>query len=333
MARKLLFLLPVALFAVLVIAFAVGLRHDPHLLPSALIDRPAPDFALPGLYESANGLTRNDLDGRVTLVNFFASWCAPCREEHSELMALGRLPGVTLDGIAYKDKPEEFAPLSGPPRQPLRPYRGRPQRHDRDRFWGLRRAGDLCRGRHRPYPLSPRRSLDRRGCQKRDPAADPATRSGRIARPGSQSSELSVFAGDLGEKAGKITPTVGDGLDRRAADCDRLSAHLVGAEPLIKEPRRIFAQHPKDRRPPPCGDEPAEQRDQQPSPDPLVLPIRGDVKGEHFTGEGAVPAMGPQLPKPRMAPFDPTATRTSRGSRRITPRHPASRRRSDNPTR
>ena len=69
MVRKLLFLLPAALFAVLVVAFAVGLRHDPHLLPSALIDRPAPDFALPGLYESANGLTRKDLDGRVTLVS------------------------------------------------------------------------------------------------------------------------------------------------------------------------------------------------------------------------------------------------------------------------
>src|SRR5215467_1275433 len=107
MARKLWFLLPAGLFAVLVIAFAVGLRHDPHLLPSALIDRPAPDFALPGLYEAANGLARKDLGGRVTLVNFFASWCAPCREEHSELMALGRLPGVNLDGVAYKDKPEE----------------------------------------------------------------------------------------------------------------------------------------------------------------------------------------------------------------------------------
>jgi cytochrome c biogenesis protein CcmG, thiol:disulfide interchange protein DsbE len=107
MSRKLVFLVPAALFAVLLVAFTIGLRHDPHLLPSALIDRPAPDFALPGLYESADGLTRKDLGGRVTLVNFFASWCAPCREEHAELMTLTRRPGVTLDGIAYKDKPED----------------------------------------------------------------------------------------------------------------------------------------------------------------------------------------------------------------------------------
>src|ERR1700757_5192619 len=105
MTRKLVFLLPLGLFAVLLAVFATGLGRDPHMLPSALIDRPAPDFSLPALYDGAVGLSRKDLEGRVTLVNFFASWCAPCRDEHSELMGLTRRSGVALDGIAYKDKP------------------------------------------------------------------------------------------------------------------------------------------------------------------------------------------------------------------------------------
>jgi cytochrome c biogenesis protein CcmG, thiol:disulfide interchange protein DsbE len=104
-ARKLLFPLPVALFVVLLVGFAMGLNHDPSLLPSALINRPAPDFNLPGLIDPSKRLSRKDLGNGVTLFNFFASWCAPCREEQPALMAIARQPGVTLDGIAYKDKP------------------------------------------------------------------------------------------------------------------------------------------------------------------------------------------------------------------------------------
>ena len=76
--KRLLYLLPLALFLALMGYFAVGLQRDPHILPSAMIDKPAPDFALPPLLDGKPGIARADLDGPL-LVNFFASWCVPCR--------------------------------------------------------------------------------------------------------------------------------------------------------------------------------------------------------------------------------------------------------------
>ena len=108
--RRLIFVLPVLLFAVVVAYFAWSLRpgHDPQLLPSALLDKPAPAFDLPAL--SGQGrLTRDALLGQPVLVNVFASWCALCRIEHPLLMRLARQEGVRLYGIAYKDKPEDSA--------------------------------------------------------------------------------------------------------------------------------------------------------------------------------------------------------------------------------
>ncbi len=105
--RKLLYLLPLAAFVGLAGYFAVALLsdRDPHELPSALIDKPAPAFDLPSLLGGAN-VTSAGLQGQVVVVNFFASWCVPCRLEHPVLMRLANQEKVAMIGIAYKDKPE-----------------------------------------------------------------------------------------------------------------------------------------------------------------------------------------------------------------------------------
>lgn len=97
--------LPLAVFVAIVIALAVGLGLNPREIPSALIDKPAPDFDLPPLLADGDGLATADLaTGEVVLVNIFASWCAPCRIEHPFLEKLAAR-GITIHAIAYKDDP------------------------------------------------------------------------------------------------------------------------------------------------------------------------------------------------------------------------------------
>ncbi len=106
--RRLAYVLPALLFGAVAAWFLVALvsGRDPSVVPSALLDRPAPEFVLPPLFADQPGVARADLDGRVILVNFFASWCVPCRAEHPQLMQLAEAEGVLIFGIAYKDKPE-----------------------------------------------------------------------------------------------------------------------------------------------------------------------------------------------------------------------------------
>jgi cytochrome c biogenesis protein CcmG/thiol:disulfide interchange protein DsbE len=109
MMRRLLFLLPVLAFGILIAWFWIGLSpgRDPTRVPSAMINKPAPDFELPSLAGGAVGLRTADLKGQLTLVNFFASWCVPCRAEQPLLLDLARDKRLQLYGIAYKNKPEE----------------------------------------------------------------------------------------------------------------------------------------------------------------------------------------------------------------------------------
>ena len=103
---RLVYLLPLGLFAALALIFLTRLESgvDPEAIPSALVGKPAPAFDLPPLGDHPS-LKRADLDGEVTVVNIFASWCVPCRQEHPILTALAKDPRIRVVGINYKDQP------------------------------------------------------------------------------------------------------------------------------------------------------------------------------------------------------------------------------------
>jgi len=95
--------MPLIVFAALVIFLAIGLTLNPRLVPSPLIDKPAPAFELPLLYGDGS-ISNKDLIGHVTLLNVWASWCFACRQEHEAVKYLGS-NGVRIIGFNYKDEP------------------------------------------------------------------------------------------------------------------------------------------------------------------------------------------------------------------------------------
>jgi cytochrome c biogenesis protein CcmG/thiol:disulfide interchange protein DsbE len=103
--KRLIALLPIVAFAALVVIFfARSLHRSPQVTPMATVGKPVPALSLPALRAGAPTAIRDAARGPA-LVNFYASWCAPCIDEAPALMAL-KAEGVKIVGVAYKDTPE-----------------------------------------------------------------------------------------------------------------------------------------------------------------------------------------------------------------------------------
>jgi cytochrome c biogenesis protein CcmG, thiol:disulfide interchange protein DsbE len=101
------FLLPLAVFVLLAGFLLKGLWLDPHQVPSPLIDKPAPDFRLQQVADPDKVISRDQMLGKVWLLNVWASWCVSCREEHPVLVEFSRTGTVPIYGLDYKDTREE----------------------------------------------------------------------------------------------------------------------------------------------------------------------------------------------------------------------------------
>jgi cytochrome c biogenesis protein CcmG/thiol:disulfide interchange protein DsbE len=114
------YLLPLAIFSVLVGFFAVGLKLNPREVPSPLVNKPAPAFNLPRLGDTDKTFSPEQMRGQVWMLNVWASWCDACRDEHPVLMTISRQGTLAVVGLSYKDTDIEAAAVlknSGNPYQ------------------------------------------------------------------------------------------------------------------------------------------------------------------------------------------------------------------------
>lgn len=97
------FLIPLGVFAVLVVFLYIGLGKDPRKLDSMLTDKPAPAFNLPQVGDATQMLSSEVFKGKVSLLNVWASWCVSCRQEHPVIIEIAKIPGISVFGLNWKD--------------------------------------------------------------------------------------------------------------------------------------------------------------------------------------------------------------------------------------
>lgn len=96
--------IPLGIFAAIVVLGYAGFRlEDPHRLPSALLEKPFPEFSASVLGDPGRTVSRADLLGAPLLVNVWATWCPTCKAEHEELMRIQALTDLRIVGVNYKD--------------------------------------------------------------------------------------------------------------------------------------------------------------------------------------------------------------------------------------
>lgn len=104
------FLIPLVLFGVLVGFLAVGLTRNPQEIPSPLVGKPAPAFALATLDRSAPPFGPQNMRGQIWMLNVWATWCVACRQEHPLLVAFSKANQLPIVGLSYKEIQSQDVP-------------------------------------------------------------------------------------------------------------------------------------------------------------------------------------------------------------------------------